>query len=488
MEEVESFARIVATVAGVGLVAVLSNRLSRILRVPAPAFFLLAAAAASDLAPALRELPITAVQDVVSLALVVILINGGMELGWQRFRPSAGAVVWLGAVGTFATAAVMACAARLVGFGWTSALLLGTALAPTDPAVVFSVLGRKEITGRTGPLLQGESGANDPVGIALMGGLLGASGASATARAGHVAVVFAEQMAIGAAAGVLGGLALKLFMQKVPLPSEGLYPLRTLACAFALYGVTTSAHGSGFLAVFVAGVLVGDVRAPYKAEIERFHAALASLAEIVAFILLGLTVPLWTFVSQRAWGAGLALAVVLALVARPVVVVLLLWPVSLRWGERLFIASAGLKGAVPILLGSFALSAHQPHGSRIYDVVFLVVAFSVIVQGTLLPTVARWCRVPMRTGELEPWALGIRLRDRPEGVRRVTVGQGAPAAGTAIGDLDLGEHAWISLVVRQGTLVSGRPSARLQAGDEVLLMFDPEQAETDDVLRLFAGG
>ncbi|MFE3637507.1 cation:proton antiporter [Streptomyces sp. NPDC059168] len=485
MEQVESFATAVAVVALAGIAAVLSNRLSRLLRVPAAAFFLVAAAVAADLVPVLRDLSIGIAQEVVSLALVVVLFNGGLDLGWRRLRPNAGSVVWIGTLGTFATAAVMAYAARLLGFDWTSALLLGTALAPTDPAVVFSVLGSKEIRGRAGPLLLGESGANDPVGIALMAGLLGAAGGSTAARAGEVAVVFAEQMAIGAVLGVVGGLVIKAFMQRVPLPSEGLYPLRSLACAFALYGLATMAHGSGFLSVFVAGILLGDARAPYKAEIERFHAALASLAEIVAFALLGLTVPLWTFAGRDAWGAGVALAVVLALVARPAVMALLLWPLRLRRGETVFVAFAGLKGAVPILLGSFALSAHQPQGERIYDVVALAVAFSVVVQGSLLPLVARWCRIPMRAGELEPWALGIRLRNRPEGVRRVTVCRGAPADGSAIGDLDMGEHVWVSLVVREGTLVSGRPSARLEAGDDVLLMFDPEQAEPDDVVRLF---
>ncbi|MCX3058319.1 cation:proton antiporter domain-containing protein [Streptomyces beihaiensis] len=487
MKDLESLATAVTVVAFVGLAAVLSNRLSRFLHVPAAAFFLVAAAVTSDLAPTLRELSIGTVQEVVSLALVVVLFNGGMDLGWQRLRPNAGAVAWIGTLGTFATAAVMSAAARLLGFDWTSAVLLGTALAPTDPAVVFSVLGRREIRGRAGPLLLGESGANDPVGIALMAGLLGAAGGSSAARAGQVAAVFAEQMAVGAAVGVLGGQALKAFMRRVPLPSEGLYPLRTLASAFALYGLATMAHGSGFLAVFVAGVLVGDIRAPYKAEIERFHAALASLAEIVAFIMLGLTVPLWTFAPQRAWGTGIALAVVLALVARPAVMGLLLWPLRLRRGERVFIAFAGLKGAVPILLGSFVLSAHQRHGDRIYDVVFLAVAFSVAVQGSLLPLVARWCHVPMRAGELQPWALGIRLRNRPEGVRRVTVSPGAPADGSAIGDLDVGEHVWVSLVIREGALVSARFTARLHAGDDVLIMFDPEETDLDDVVRLFTG-
>ncbi|MCV2458291.1 cation:proton antiporter [Streptomyces sp. ICN988] len=204
-----------------------------------------------------------------------------------------------------------------------------------------------------------------------------------------------------------------MFIRKVPLRSEGLYPLRTLAGAFAVYGGATLAHGSGFLAVFVAGILLGDLRAPYKRQIERFHAALSSLSEIVAFALLGLTVPLVTFATQGAWADGLVLALVPVVLARPLTMALLLWPVRLRFGERVFLAFAGLKGAVPILLGSFVISAQLSHSQRVYDVVFVVVAFSVLVRGALVPAVARWCRIPMRAGELEPWALGVRLHDRP---------------------------------------------------------------------------
>ena len=149
-------------------------------------------------------------------------------------------------------------------------LLVATAVSPTDPAVVFSVLGQREVEGRSGTILEGESGANDPVGIALMASLLAAGGLT-----GHAFVdiggQFLLQMGVGAAIGVLGGRALLWFMRRVPLPSEGLYPLRTLACVLVLYGAATLAHGSGFLAVFVAGILIGDGRAPYKREIERFH-------------------------------------------------------------------------------------------------------------------------------------------------------------------------------------------------------------------------
>lgn len=277
-------------------------------------------------------------------------------------------------------------------------------------------------------------------------------------------------MAIGAAMGAAGGWALKVVMRKVPLPAEGLYPLRTLAGAFTVYGLTTVAHGSGFLAVFVAGVLLGDVRAPYKKEIERFHTALGSLGEIVAFAVLGLTVPLWTFTAEGAWTDGLLLAVLLVFVARPIVMGVLLSRMRLRAGERVFLAFTGLKGAVPVLLGSYIVSSGVADADRLYDVVFVVVVFSVIVQGSLVPTVARLCRVPMRSVELEPWALGVRLRERPEGVARHVVEEGSAADGSSVGELDIGEDTWISLVVREGGLVPVSGSTRLRVGDEVLVL------------------
>ncbi|GAA5216313.1 cation:proton antiporter domain-containing protein [Streptomyces thinghirensis] len=259
------------------------------------------------------------------------------------------------------------------------------------------------------------------------------------------ALLFVQEMAIGAVLGAAGGWGLKFLMRKVPLPAEGLYPLRTLAGTFAVYGLATVAHGSGFLAVFVAGVLLGDVRAPYKKEIERFHTALGSLGEIVAFAVLGLTVPLCTFTREGAWADGLLLAVLLAFVVRPVVMAALLWRMRLSTGERVFLAFTGLKGAVPVLLGSYLVSSGVPDADRLYDVVFVVVVFSVVVQGSLVPTVARLCKVPMRSVELEPWALGVRLKDRPEGIARHGVEDGSAADGSRVDGLDIGEDTWISL-------------------------------------------
>ena len=482
MGDVAPFGLAVALVALAALLAVLSNRLSERVRVPAPAFFLIAAAVASDVVPKLHAVPIKVDQRLVTVALVVILFDGGMHIGWSRFRSAAGAVVWIGVAGTAVTAGAMAVLAHLLfGFSWLSALLLGTALAPTDPAVVFSVLGRREIAGRTGTIVEGESGANDPVAIALMVSLLGATGGGVGAVAEGVGE-FALQMVLGVALGAVGGYLLLLLLRRVPLPNAALYPVQTTAFACLIYGVTTVAHGSGFLAVFLAGIIVGDARAPYKREIEHFAAGLGSVAEIVVFTVLGLTVSLEHVLHDGALWTGMALAALLILLVRPVLVGLVLAPIRLRRGERAFVLWAGLKGAVPIVLGTFVLTGDVPDASRIYGVIFVVVLISVVVQGGSVPIVARLLKVPMRVVEPEPWALGMRFRDEPEGLRRYFVAAGSPADGCSISGLDVGETAWISMVSRDGRLVQVRGRTLLRADDEVLLLAD-SGADLDAVFR-----
>ncbi|HEY1488861.1 MAG TPA: cation:proton antiporter [Micromonosporaceae bacterium] len=394
MSDTSEFGLILLAIAGAFLLAIGSSRLSAVLRVPAPALFLIGAAIAASLVPSIGNISNSAVERLVTTALIVILFDGGMHIGWRRFRSQAGAVVWLGVAGTVLTAGGMAILAReIFDLSWTESLLLGTALAPTDPAVVFSVLGGQEIVGRTGTLLEGESGANDPVGIAMMVALLGVHASGGGAAVWHGLLEFGVQMVVGVAIGIAGGLGLRVFMARVRLPSEGLYALRALAGAYAIYGLATVAHGSGFLAVLIAGIIVGDADVPFRREIRRFHASLASIAEIVAFVVLGLTVELRSLLREDAWWIGLVLAVLLAFVVRPLLGGVVLWPIALTRGERVFVLWSGLKGAVPILLGVFIVAAGTAHERQIYAIIFVVVLFSVIVQGGLVPWVARRCGV-----------------------------------------------------------------------------------------------
>jgi potassium/hydrogen antiporter len=184
-------------------------------------------------------------------------------------------------------------------------------------------------------------------------------------------------------------------LKRVALPDPALYPLRTLAFAGVVYGVATVAHGSGFLAVYIAGILVGDAQIPAKRGIERFNTSLASLAEIVVFVALGLTIDLTALGTNHRWLDGLVLAFVLAFAARPLAVGPLLIPARLTGSERLFVMWSGLKGAVPILLASFAVLGGVDDADRIYGIVFVVVAFSVVLQGASVPYAAARLGVPM---------------------------------------------------------------------------------------------
>ena len=391
MSELSDFGLVVLVVASGVMLALLAAKLSERYPVPAPALFLLAALALPVALPHIKT-----VERIGVVAVILILFDGGMSIGWRRFRRALVPIGALGIIGTFTTAVVVAvCAHFLLDLGWTLSGVLGAALAPTDPAVMFSVLGDKEIHGNTGTILEGEAGVNDPIGIALLVGMV----EFATADSGSAWSVVGEfllQMTIGLAVGVAGAALLVLFMRRVHLPGEGLYALRSLAAAGVIYGLASVAHGSGFLAVFIAGLALSEVDVPYKRQIQRFQATLANLAEIVVFVALGLTVNVDQLFDDRVWLDGLLLAIALAFVARPLGLAPLLAPMRLRLGEKLFIAWGGLKGAVPILLAAFVILADVHDARRIYELVFVVVLFSVVVQGSTIPFAARRFGVPMR--------------------------------------------------------------------------------------------
>jgi cell volume regulation protein A len=362
-------------------------QLARKLPVPSAALFLIAAAAASNLIPGLRaRVPVDAVVQLAVVALVLILFDGGLKVGWHRFRTALLPAGLLGIAGTAGTAAAVALLAHvLLGFGWTLAGLVGAALAPTDPAVMFSVLRGRAARGRVETALEAESGLNDPVAIALVVGVL------AYTRGGSLTAIgreFALQLLVGAVVGSVVGLALPCLLRHAAFPSDGLYGIAALVAASLSYGVAAIADGSGFLAVFVAGVLVGAEQTPRKAEVDRFAEALASFAEMAVFAALGLTIDLGTLGDRLIWLDGLVLALLLTLVARPLVVMPLTAPLGFTRAERLFLAWAGMKGAVPILLAALAaLSGFE--SERMYGIVFVVVLFSVVVQGTSVRLLVR---------------------------------------------------------------------------------------------------
>ena len=279
-------------------------------------------------------------------------------------------------------------------------------------------------------------------------------------------------MVVGSIVGIAGGLALGWLMRRVHLPTGALTAVFVSAAAVLIYAGGSALQGSGFLAVFIAGILVGDVRAPFRREVDTFSAGLASLAEIVVFVLLGLSVQLQDVFQPTTLLAGVTVAVLLILVIRPVLVGIITLPIRLTAGERAFVLWAGLKGAVPILLGMFILSANVDGGETLYAIIFIVVLISVVVQGGLVPVFARLFRVPMRLVRPRPWTVDVRFTEEPHGLHRHTVQPGSPADGSTIADLSLGERAWISVISRDGRNLPIRNSTQLRAGDVVLTQVD----------------
>ena len=374
MSEISDFALLVLAVTGGLSVALAATRLPL---VPAPVVLLVAAALVSDVFPDVGSaLAIRDVSRIAVVALIVILFNGGLDIGWRRMRASIGPVLSLGILGTFATALVVAAAGHwLLGFSWTLAGVLGAALAPTDPAVMFSVRGGRDLRGRTGTVLEGEAGFNDPAGIALMIGMV----ELATHPGSDLLTVareFVVEMGVGAVLGVLGGRLLALAHPR------GATVL--LLLAGVLYGATSLVGGSGFLAVFVAGLLIGDREAIAE---RQAYASIAAMGEVVVFVALGVTIGI-TDLSWETWRDGLVLAALIAVVARPLAVAVTLARARLTGRERLFVMWAGLKGAVPILLAAFAILGGVRGAHDLYGIVFVVVAINVLVQGTLVPWVA----------------------------------------------------------------------------------------------------
>ncbi len=389
MEDLARLGVVILAVAGGLLLAVGARVVAHHTRIPAAALLLVAAATATDLSGRLAgALSFVDVQRLTTVALLVILFDGGIGMGLSRFRAVAGPVLALGIAGTFATAGLVAVAAHaLLGYPWIVAGLIGAAIAPTDPAVTFSVLAGKNLEPRTRAVLEGESGFNDPVGIALMVGLV----ELATHDGGSFSIVvweFLRELGIGLGVGVAGGAAMAWLVRRVALPERTLYPLAVLLAAGTVFGAATAARGSGFLAVFVAGILLGDVAYGERRAVLGFHSALATLGELAAFVALGLTVSIGHIVDAGLWWRGLVLAVVLGLVARPLVVLPLLAPTRLTRGQRAFVVWSGLKGAVPILLASLAVVGETREAGAIYGIVFVVVLFSVVVQGATVPAAA----------------------------------------------------------------------------------------------------
>jgi cell volume regulation protein A len=376
------------------LLSVLAGKLSRRVGVPPLLLFLLIGmlAGSEGLGGIYFNDPWLA-QLVGTTALALILFSGGLDSEWQQMRPVFWPAFSLATLGVLITAIVVAWFATVVlHLTWLEGALLGAIVSSTDAAAVFSVMqaGNVHLPKRIRTLLELESGANDPMAVFLtigMTNLLLAPGASPLG----LIPFFLQQMGIGAVLGLVMGRLMVFLVNRLRLEVSGPYPVLTTALALLTYGAAASVGGSGFLAVYLAGLVLGSHHVVDLPSIERFHGGVASLMEITLFLTLGLLVfPLQLIPIA---GSGLLIALVLAVVARPVSVFisLVFFRVSLR--EKLFVSWVGLRGAVPIVMATFPLLAGLSEAPQIFNLVFFIVLVSVLVQGTTIAPAARWLKV-----------------------------------------------------------------------------------------------
>ena len=332
-------------------------------------------------------------QSVGVVALAFILFAGGLETDWKVVRPVLGGALSLSTIGVLLTAVIVAIFALIVlHFSFAEGLLLGAIISATDAAAVFSVLGARNLhlKGKLLPLLELESGTNDPMAVFLTIGLTRLLTNPHESVLGML-LLFVQQMGVGALLGLLIGWAAIWLISHLNLDVEGLYRVFTIALVLFTYGLTAWLGGSGFLAVYLVGLLLGNSSVQQVDRLSRFHDSLAWLMQIAMFLILGLLV----FPSRlpAVVGSGLLITGVAVFLARPLSVLIALQPVKMSLREKLFVGWVGLRGAVPIVLATFPLLAGLSKASFLFDLVFFVVLASVLLQGTTVPLVAQWLGV-----------------------------------------------------------------------------------------------
>ncbi|MEU9407058.1 potassium/proton antiporter [Streptomyces sp. NPDC048281] len=418
-------------------------------------------------------------------ALVVILAEGGLGTKWKEVEPVLASASVLALVGVGVSVGVTAAGAHyLVGLEWRQALIIGAVVSSTDAAAVFSVLRRIPLPARVTGTLEAESGFNDaPVVILVVAFSTSGPVEHWYVLLGEIAMELAIGAAIGLAVGWLGAWGLR----HVALPASGLYPIAVMAIAVTAYAGGALAHGSGFLAVYLASMVLGNARLPHWPATRGFAEGLGWIAQIGMFVLLGL------LVTPHELGddflPALIIGLVLTMVARPLSVILSLAPFRVPWGEQTLMSWAGLRGAVPIILATIPMVNGVDTSHRIFNIVFVLVVVYTLVQGPTLPWLAR----KLRLGEdSEAADLGIesapleRLRGH---LLSVSIPEGSRMHGVEINELRLPAGAAVTLVVREGKSFVPLPATVLRRGDELLVVAtDPVRDAAEQRLRAVGAG
>jgi cell volume regulation protein A len=406
-----------------------------------------------------------------TLALAVILFDGGLQTRTSALRVSWKPASLLATVGVLVTAAVTGYAASLIlDVPLLDGLLLGSIVASTDAAAVFAVLRSQgvQLRERLAATLEVESGSNDPMAIFLTLGLVQVLSGEMTIG-WDMANLFAMQMGLGAAIGLGVGWLTVRVINHINLGAAGLYPVLAGACGFVAFGLAAALGGSGFLAIYLAGIVIGNSRVVFQRGTFLFMDGLAWMGQIVMFVVLGLlSTPseLLTVASS-----GLLISLVLIFLARPLATVPLLMPFRFSWQEHVLIAWVGLKGAVPIILATFPMMFDLENGRLLFNVVFFVVLVSAILQGWTLPVIAS--RLHLKDDRMPGPAVSLELmalRDINADIVDYAVYPGSPLAGRTVQQLRLPEGAVLAMISRGTQLIAPRGNTDIQIGDHLFIV------------------
>ncbi|MEU9377420.1 potassium/proton antiporter [Streptomyces sp. NPDC048255] len=418
-------------------------------------------------------------------ALVVILAEGGLGTKWKEIKPALPAAVVLSLVGVAVSVGVTAAGAHyLVGLEWRQALLIGAVVSSTDAAAVFSVLRKVPLPSRITGVLEAESGFNDaPVVILVVAFSTVGPVDEWYVLLGKIALELAIGAAIGLTVGFLGAYGLR----HVALPASGLYPIAVMAIAITAYAAGAMAHGSGFLAVYLAAMVLGNAKLPHWPATRGFADGLGWIAQIGMFVLLGLLVTPHELVHDF-WPA-VVIGLVLTMVARPLEVFVSLLPFRVPWREQALMSWAGLRGAVPIILATIPMVSGIEGSDRVFNIVFVLVVVYTLVQGPTLPWLAR----KLELGDSQE-AADLGIESAPlEKLRGHLLSFAIPPAsrmhGVEVSELRLPAGASVTLVVRDGKSFVPMPSTVLRRGDELLVVAtDPVRDAAEARLRAVARG
>jgi cell volume regulation protein A len=409
------------------------------------------------------------------VALALILFDGGLNTPLGAVRKAAAPAGILATAGVAGTAVLVAVGAHFLGLDWPEALLIGAVVSPTDAAAVFSVLRGSgiQLKRRVGVTLEAESGINDPVAVILTTVLTGNLLTPGSAAGLRIPLEILIQLLVGTAVGAGVGFGGRHLLSRLSLSAGGLYPVVTLALGLFAFGAATLVHGSGFLAVYLAGLLLGNGPLPYRTGLLRVHDALAWLSQVGMFLILGLLVYPSRLLNVAF--VGLALAALLAFVVRPLVVAICLAPFRYPRKEVLYIGWVGLRGAVPVVLATFPVLAGAPGAGRLFDLVFFIVVANALVPGATVAWVTQRLGLQSKEPPAPQAVLAIESRQPLEGeLMSFYIDEALVVTGMPLEELPLPEGAAVTLIVRENRLLPPTPGTTLEPGDHVHLIAQPE--------------